>query len=90
MIGFVESILEDLDLFLEVRLVFGAGVHTCAVFLFLNDFLLEVSDVNVDIVLNLFFLLDDCGDFCKELFHIFHGLMVLIGGFLIVDFGLRD
>jgi hypothetical protein len=46
--------------------------------------------MNVDIVLDLFFLLDDGTDFGKELFHVLHGLMVLVRRFIVVDFSLGN
>jgi hypothetical protein len=45
--------------------------------------------MNVDVVLDLFFLLDDGRNFGKKLFNVFHGLVVLVRGFIIVDFSLR-
>ena len=90
LIGLVKSIFEDFDLLLKIGLIFSTRVHTGAVFLFLDNFLLEVGDMNIDVVLDLFFLLNDCSDFGKELFHVFHGLVVLVRGFFIIDFSLRD
>ena len=88
LIGLIESIFEDFDLFLEIGLVFGAGVDASAVFFFLNDFFLEVGDMNVDVVLNLFFFLNDSCDFGKKLFHVLNGVVIGVGGLFVVDFGL--
>jgi hypothetical protein len=88
LIGLVESIFEDFDLFLEIGFVLCAGVDASTVLLFFNDFFLEVGNMNVDVILNLYFFLNDGCDFGKKLFHALNGVMIGVGRLFIIDFGL--
>jgi hypothetical protein len=42
--------------------------------------------MNIDVGLNLFFLLDDGCDFGKKLFHVLNGVMIGVGRLFIIDF----
>jgi hypothetical protein len=61
-----------------------------AILFLLDYFLLEVSNMNLNVLLGFFFLLNGIGNFVEELFHAFSihavpGLVVLF----IVDFSLN-
>lgn len=89
LICLVKPILQNFDLLLEVVLILSPRVHTYTVLFLFNNFFLEVGNMNVDIVLDLFLLLDGCVYLCQELLHILHGLVVVgIVWFIIIYFGL--
>jgi hypothetical protein len=77
LVSLVKPILQNLDLLLEVILILSPRVDTYAVLFLLNDFFLEVGNMNVNIALDLFLLLDGCVYLCQELLHILHRLMVV-------------
>ena len=77
------------SLFLKIIFIFCSWICSCAILFFLNDFLLKVRNMNVNIVLDLLFLLNCCWYLSQELFHIFGILMaVRFVVFLIVYFSL--
>jgi hypothetical protein len=51
---------------------------------------LEIGNVNIDVILNFLFLLNGRRYLGQEFLHIFDRLViVVIGGLLIIDFGLE-
>lgn len=75
LVSLIKPILQNLDLFLEVVLILSPRVDTYAVLFLLNNFFLEVGNMNFNIALDLLLLLDGCVYLCQELLHILHRLM---------------
>jgi hypothetical protein len=75
LVSLVKPILQNLDLLLEVILILSPRVNTYTVLFLFYNFFLEVGNMNVDIALDLFLLLDGCVYLCQELLHILHRLM---------------
>jgi hypothetical protein len=73
LIGFIQSVFKNLDLFLKTAEIFCSGVDPEAVLLLLDNLLLKVGDVHVNILLSFLFLLDRVRNFVEELFHAFGG-----------------
>ncbi len=58
LISFIEPIFKNFDLFLKVILIFRPWIDTDTVFLFFYNFFLEISNVNIDVILDFLFLLN--------------------------------
>ena len=62
LVGLVESILQNFDLFLKVVQILSPRIDAVAVLLLFDDLLLEVGDVDINILLGFLFLLNGVGN----------------------------
>jgi len=90
LVGLIESVLKDLDLLLKIIQVLSSRIDSMTVLFLLNNFFLKVCNMNFNILLRLFFLLNGIGNFVEKFFHTFsiHAVPWLII-LLIINFSLN-
>lgn len=89
LIGLIQSILQDFDLFLKIGFAFCSRVDPKAILFLLYDLLLEIADMDIDIFLCLLLFLNGIGYFAEKLLHVFKVMTVLAFAILlVVDFSL--